>query len=83
MTLVSVLQKEELAIFSVKLTTKRSSVLKKIINVDIFEMHGIIKGPFSGLRQFLATESPVKMMKNTFYFLLQVLFVFNIFKILS
>ena len=83
MTLVLVLQKEELAIFSVKLTTKRSSVLKKIINVDIFEMHGIIKGLFSGLRQFLATESPVKMMKNTFYFLLQVLFVFNIFKILS
>ena len=28
----------------------------------------ILKGALSGLRQFLATESPLKMMKNTFYF---------------
>ena len=28
----------------------------------------IIKGTLSGLRQFLATENPLKMMKNAFYF---------------
>ena len=27
-----------------------------------------LKGALSGLRQFLATESPLKMMKNAFYF---------------
>ena len=27
-----------------------------------------LKGTFSGLRQFLATESPLKMTKNAFYF---------------
>ena len=27
-----------------------------------------IKGALSGLRQFLSTESPLKMMKNAFYF---------------
>ena len=30
----------------------------------------IVKGVLSGLRQFLATESPWKIMKNTFYFIL-------------
>ena len=34
-----------------------------------------IKGALSRLRQFLATESPLKMMKNTFYFTLKALFV--------
>ena len=33
------------------------------------------KGPLSDLRQFLATESPLKMMKNDFYFILKPLFV--------
>ena len=27
----------------------------------------LIKGALSGLRQFLATESPLKVMKNAFY----------------
>ena len=27
-----------------------------------------IRGAFSGLRQFLATESPLLVMKNAFYF---------------
>ena len=30
----------------------------------------IVNGAVSGLRQFLATESPWKIMKNTFYFIL-------------
>ena len=41
------------------------------------------KGAFSGLRQFLATESPLKMMKNAFYFTLKALVVVKIFKFLS
>ena len=43
----------------------------------------ILKGPLSGLRQLLATESPLKMMKNAFYFTSKALFVLKIFKFLS
>ena len=32
-----------------------------------------VKGPISGLRQFLTIESPLKMMKNAFQFLLKAL----------
>ena len=42
-----------------------------------------IKGTLSGLRQFLATERPLKMMKNAFYFNSKALFVLKIFKFLS
>ena len=35
------------------------------------------------LRQFLATESPLKMMKNTFYLTLKSLFILKKFKFLS
>ena len=42
-----------------------------------------LKGALSGLRQFLATESPLKMMKNVFYFISKALFVLKIFKFLS
>ena len=41
------------------------------------------KGALSGLGQFLATESPLKMMKNAFYFTSKALFVLKIFKFLS
>ena len=47
--------------------------MKKIIN-------DTIKGEFSRLRQNLATESPLKMMKNAFHFTLKSLFVLKIFK---
>ena len=40
------------------------------------------KDALSDLRQFLATESPLKMMKNAFYFTLKALFVLKIFKFL-
>ena len=43
----------------------------------------VIKGALSGLKQFLATESPLKMMKNAFYFTSKALFVLKIFKFLS
>ena len=36
-----------------------------------------IKGAPSGLRQFLANENPLKMVKNTFYFTLKALFVLS------
>ena len=42
-----------------------------------------LKGALSGLRQFLITESPLKMMKNAFYFTLKALFILKIFKFLS
>ena len=44
---------------------------------------GLLKVAPSGPRQFLATESPLKMMKNTFYFTSKALFVLKIFKFLS
>ena len=37
----------------------------------------------SVLRQFLAAESPLKLMKNAFYFTSKALFVLKIFKLLS
>ena len=40
------------------------------------------KGALSGLRRFLANESPLKMMTNAFYFTLKALFVLKISKYL-
>ena len=37
----------------------------------------------SGVRQFVTTEHPLKIMKNYFYFTLKALFVFKIFELLS
>ena len=51
-----------------------SEVLHKLI---------VLKGAFSGLRQFLATENSLKMMKNAFYFSSKALFVLEIHKFLS
>ena len=42
-----------------------------------------IKGPLSGLRQFPTIESPLKIMKNAFYFILKALFVLEIFTYFS
>ena len=43
-----------------------------------FEKSLKFRGALLGLRQFLATESPEKMMKNTFYFSLKPLFVLKV-----
>ena len=43
----------------------------------------LLKGALSGLRQFLATESLLKMIKNAFYFTLKAIFILKIFKFLS
>ena len=47
------------------------------------EMKYWTKGAISGLRQVLAIESPLKMMKNAFYLTSEALFVLKIFKFLS
>ena len=47
-----------------------------------FERYQYLKGALSGLRQVLATGSPIKIM-NSFYFTLKALFVLKIFKFLS
>ena len=51
----------------------------------IFNSYNVFdfKGALSGLRQVLATESPLKVMKNVFYFISKALFVLKIFKFLS
>ena len=43
----------------------------------------MFKGALSGLRQFLAIESPLKMKKNAFCFTSKTLFVLKIFTFLS
>ena len=43
---------------------------------------GSFKDVLSGLKQFLATKRPLKIIKNVFYFTLNDLFVLNIFKFL-
>ena len=54
-----------------------------LVNTLLSHCSCIIKGVLSGLRRFLATESPLKMMKNAFYFTSKALFVLKIFKFLS
>ena len=43
----------------------------------------MLKSALSGLRQFLAIERPLKMMKNAFYITSKALFVLKIFKYLT
>ena len=59
--------------------------LRKSYKYLMIILHNLtnFKGTSSGLRQFLATESPLKRMKNAFYFTLKPLFVFKIFRFLS
>ena len=51
------------------------------MNNQVFSFN--FKVALSDLRQFLATESPLKMMKNAFYFTLKAIFVLKIFQFLS
>ena len=46
-------------------------------------MNTMFKCALSGQGQFLATESPLKIMENVFYFTLKALFVTKMFQILS
>ena len=40
----------------------------------------LLKGPLLGPKQFLQTESPLKIMKNSFYCTLKAFFVLKILK---
>ena len=53
----------------------------KVFNTEKGHHHclKVFKGAFSGLRYFLLTESPLKMMENAFYFTLKGLFLLKIF----
>ena len=42
-----------------------------------------VTGPLLGLRQFLTIERPVKMIKDAFYFMLRVFFIYELFSFLS
>ena len=42
----------------------------------------LLKGALSGRRLFLTIESPLKMVKNAFYFILVTFFGLKIFKLL-
>ena len=48
----------------------------------LIKRKGKFKGALSSMRQFLATESPLKMMKNAFCFTLKAPLVLRIFKLL-
>ena len=59
---------------------------KNMAKTFLFQIKNLLdlfKDLLPGLRQFLATESPLRMMKNAFYFISRTLFVFSIFKFLS
>ena len=59
-------------------------MLRNLVTTCIaFDGICMVKGALSGLIQFLATESPLKMMKNAFDFTVKALFVLKIFKFLS
>ena len=58
-------------------------VSKCVTNIFIQKQVKLVKGALSALRQFLATESPLKVMKKVFCFTLKALFVLKIFKFLS
>ena len=53
-----------------------------LLSFSIYQTKRVIKGTLSGLIQFLAAESHLKMMKNAFYFTSKALSVLKIFKFL-
>ena len=66
------------------LLNKTVSHCFKVIHSRLFIVfQSLVKVALSGLRQFLATEKPLKMIKNAFYFTLKALFVLKLFKFLS
>ena len=58
-------------------------IVHHVVKIISWIFEHMIKSELSGLRKFLATESPLKMMKNYFYFTLKSLSVLKIFKFLS
>ena len=69
--------------FLTMLTLKILKLL--LIRVKLYQHaknHKTFKCTLSGLRQFLATESPLKLMKNAFHLISKALFVLKIFEFL-
>ena len=58
-------------------------MMDKVPHLLIIAFFLMLKVVISGLRQLVATECPLKMMKNAFYFTSKPLFVLKIFKPLS
>ena len=54
-------------------------MLKKLYKVNELVHVFRCTGKTSGLRQFLTIESPLKMKKNAFYFMLKALFILELF----
>ena len=60
------------------LDSKGTLSVKFLSIEDIKQAHADeLKGTLKGLRQFLITESPLKMMKNAFYFTLKKVLLFS------
>ena len=53
-----------------------------ILFSKFFYLKCYFKGPLSGLRQYLATASPLKIMKNSFCFTSKTLFILKVLKFL-
>ena len=49
--------------------------ISEAITIAEILQKGAFKGALLGLRQFFTTESPLKMMKNAFYFILKAFFI--------
>ena len=60
-----------------------TKIIKKISDIVSKFFQATFKEALPGLRQFLATESLSKMMKNPFQFILKALFILKTFKFLS
>ena len=46
----------------------------------LYAGYSVSKGALSGMRRFMASENPLKIMKNAFYFTSKALFVLKILK---
>ena len=68
---------------TISMANLQQSVQFLVSNCFLKLGNSIFKGILSGLRQFLAAESPLKMMKNVFYFISKARFVLKIFKFFS
>ena len=55
----------------------------KLLAISNFLKNSTHLRPVSDLREFLATESHLKMVKNAFYFTVKALYVLKIFKYLT
>ena len=68
---------------TISMANLQQSVQFLVSNCFLKLGNSIFKGILSGLRQFLAAESPLKVMKNVFYFISKARFVLKMFKFFS